>query len=221
MSTYSVGEATKERIIAVCKELFYEKGLRGTSYNDICDKADINRGLLPYHFKSKNNIAKIVFSEFIEDFEAISKKTIVTDNFNVYFAIALFLLFDLISKNHNLRRFYSEIETEERFISSTMMLQEDIINQILAANQLHFENDELRTIICMFEGVETEIIRNMHNGYITEPVEKVVVRDIYFVFSQLGFERTQIDMIIKEAKAIFNKYEMRMGESFTLELIKR
>ena len=54
MGEYAVGVATRTRIYRVCKGLFYEKGIKATSYNDICEAADINRGLIPYYFKSKN-----------------------------------------------------------------------------------------------------------------------------------------------------------------------
>lgn len=221
MCAYSVGLATKEKILSVCKELFYEKGLKATSYNDICEKADINRGLLPYHFKSKNNIAIQVFREFIDQFDSIMGENLNIDDFNVYFAATEFVLFDLIKNNHNLRRFYNEIESEETFVESTMMMQRDIINQIIDANKLSFQEDELRTIICMFEGVEMEIIRNMQNGYITESIDKVVKRDLHFVFNQLGFERNEISEIIGKAKKIIAGYELIMEKAFFMELVRK
>ena len=70
MGEYAVGVATRTRIYRVCKELFYRKGIKATSYNDICEAAEVNRGLIPYYFKSKNNIAIEVLGDFVDSMEA-------------------------------------------------------------------------------------------------------------------------------------------------------
>ena len=41
---YANGLATQKQIIEVCKRLFYEKGIEGTTYTDICAAADVHPG---------------------------------------------------------------------------------------------------------------------------------------------------------------------------------
>ena len=38
MKKYKTGRETKENIMEAARELFYEKGYKNTTYNDICEK---------------------------------------------------------------------------------------------------------------------------------------------------------------------------------------
>jgi len=60
----------------------------------------------------------------------------------------------------------------------------------------------------------------MQSGYIIEPIDKVVIRDLHFVFSQLGFERNEINRIIDKAQKTIAGYELKMEKSFSMELVK-
>lgn len=65
MAQYSPGIATKNRIIESCRELFYKKGYINTTYNDICEFAQVNPGSIKYHFSDKNNIAAQIYSDMM------------------------------------------------------------------------------------------------------------------------------------------------------------
>jgi AcrR family transcriptional regulator len=49
-------EVRKREIIEAAKQVFYKKGYSNTTTQDIVDAANISRGLLYYHFKSKEEI---------------------------------------------------------------------------------------------------------------------------------------------------------------------
>ncbi len=46
----------KNEILDAAEELFALKGFDGTSINDTLEKAGIARGMLYYHFKSKEDV---------------------------------------------------------------------------------------------------------------------------------------------------------------------
>ncbi|HDS08049.1 MAG TPA: TetR/AcrR family transcriptional regulator [Bacteroides sp.] len=52
---------TEQRIVASAEKLFYQKGKAGTSMQDIADDAGINRTLLNYYFRSKDQLFEAVF----------------------------------------------------------------------------------------------------------------------------------------------------------------
>jgi TetR/AcrR family transcriptional regulator len=52
---------TEIKIIASAEKLFYQKGKTGTSMQDIADDAGINRTLLNYYFRSKDQLFEAVF----------------------------------------------------------------------------------------------------------------------------------------------------------------
>ena len=66
MAQYKTGRNTKEKIIEASKSLFYEKGYNNTTFNEICAKAEVNSGLISYHFKGgKCEIAKKIYKNFV------------------------------------------------------------------------------------------------------------------------------------------------------------
>lgn len=52
---------TEEKIIASAEKLFYQRGKAGTSMQDIANDAGINRTLLNYYFRSKDQLFEAVF----------------------------------------------------------------------------------------------------------------------------------------------------------------
>ena len=117
MGEYAVGVATRTRIYRVCKGLFYEQGIKATSYNDICEAADINRGLIQYYFESKNNIAIEVLRDFVDSMEAAVNEwwgpdAMVQPERNIMIEL---LMFRLLAEDERACRFYSEIRADGAF----------------------------------------------------------------------------------------------------------
>ncbi|MEA3462204.1 MAG: TetR family transcriptional regulator [Bacteroidota bacterium] len=66
---------TEEKIIASAEKLFHQKGKTGCSMQDIADDAGINRTLLNYYFRSKDQLFEAVFRQamgrFVPDLAAM------------------------------------------------------------------------------------------------------------------------------------------------------
>lgn len=58
----------QERILEAGKSLFLTKGYRTTTTREIAEKAEVNLGLIPYYYKKKENIARIIYSEMLSGF---------------------------------------------------------------------------------------------------------------------------------------------------------
>lgn len=65
MKNYSNGLVTKEKIMETCKALFCEKGYMGTTYAEICEICQVNPGTITHHFKSKKNIASVLYHDMM------------------------------------------------------------------------------------------------------------------------------------------------------------
>lgn len=59
---------TRDRILAIASEVFYQKGLSGARMQEIADQAGINKALLHYYFKSKEQLFDTVFRRALEQF---------------------------------------------------------------------------------------------------------------------------------------------------------
>ena len=58
---------TKARILIVAERLFSEKGFDGTRVDEIAEKAQVNKALIYYYFKSKEHILDALFDSAIRD----------------------------------------------------------------------------------------------------------------------------------------------------------
>jgi AcrR family transcriptional regulator len=76
---------TEQKIIASAEKLFYMKGKAGTSMQDIADDAGINRTLLNYYFRSKDQLFEAVFrkamSRFVPNLAAMLQSDMPFDEY--------------------------------------------------------------------------------------------------------------------------------------------
>ena len=58
----------EEKIIAVAKDVFIERGFDGASMSDIAAKVGINRPTLHYYFRTKDKMFEAVFLSIVQSF---------------------------------------------------------------------------------------------------------------------------------------------------------
>jgi AcrR family transcriptional regulator len=58
---------TINKLLQVAEELFSEKGFNGTSVNMIAERAGVNKALIYYHFKDKDDIINSLFKKIIKE----------------------------------------------------------------------------------------------------------------------------------------------------------
>jgi TetR/AcrR family transcriptional regulator len=64
--------STEEKILEAAKKVFHQKGFEGTRMQEIADKAGINKALLHYYFRTKENLFDAVFqSAFLDIFSKL------------------------------------------------------------------------------------------------------------------------------------------------------
>ena len=69
--------ATKTRILTVAEKMFSELGFDGTRVDDIAKEAGVNKALIYYYFKSKNEILDTLFASLVEDVKKILIKNVI------------------------------------------------------------------------------------------------------------------------------------------------
>lgn len=65
---------TKERIQAVARELFAEKGVQRTSLQDIAARLGITKPALYYHFSSREELVRSILQPFLDEGEAFIQR---------------------------------------------------------------------------------------------------------------------------------------------------
>lgn len=59
----TAGDNTENNILVAAREVFILKGFEGARMQEIADRAGINKALLHYYFRSKENLFDAIFSE--------------------------------------------------------------------------------------------------------------------------------------------------------------
>lgn len=215
MGEYNAGLATKNKIISVCKSLFYKFGINETTYTMICDEADITRGLLPYHFSSKDNIAFLIYDEFLNDFESwMDKIPLDNSSYACRFAVSNYVFHRFLFTNMNFMRFYWQLKSSDKLKTENIEIQLHTINRLTEYNNTVITKEEMNTISCMIHGAEREIFSNYYSGFIREDGEKVATKDIVFVLSMLEYDSAEIREIMDYSLIESKKYQISMSDSF-------
>lgn len=56
----------KDHIVDIATELFSQKGFESTPLSEVCEIANVSKGLIFYHFKTKNELLREIFSKTTE-----------------------------------------------------------------------------------------------------------------------------------------------------------
>lgn len=59
---------TQQKILDAAREIFIEKGLEGARMQEIADRAGINKALLHYYFRSKDQLFDAIFQDTLQRF---------------------------------------------------------------------------------------------------------------------------------------------------------
>lgn len=65
MARNNKGIFTKQKILQVAKELYYQKGYCAITVQDICKQADVGLGTFTYYFTTKESLVSEIYSELL------------------------------------------------------------------------------------------------------------------------------------------------------------
>jgi AcrR family transcriptional regulator len=72
-------KTTEEKIYEAARRIFILKGMEGARMQEIADEAGMNKALLHYYFRSKENLFKAVFKDTFSKFFVKVKDTLFSD----------------------------------------------------------------------------------------------------------------------------------------------
>jgi len=71
--------STEERIYEAARKVFIQKGMDGARMQEIADEAGMNKALLHYYFRSKENLFRAVFKDIFSTFFNRVRYTLFSD----------------------------------------------------------------------------------------------------------------------------------------------
>lgn len=170
----TAGDTTESLILAAAREVFIIKGLEGARMQEIADKAGINKALLHYYFRSKENLFDAVFSEVASHLFPAMKQLLESDmaiKEKILFFVKIYLTalhdnpyipaFVINTLNTNPERFLKYIKKSG---ISPVLLQKQIDDEVAHGliRAVKAEHLLVNTIaMCIFPFVARPIIQNI------------------------------------------------------------
>ena len=170
----TAGDHTENQILAAAREVFITKGFEGARMQEIADRAGINKALLHYYFRSKENLFDAVFSEVASHlFPAVRQllESDLTIKEKITFFVKIYLkalqenpyipAFVINTLNTNPERFLKYIKKSG---INPMLLQQQIDHEVSGGliRDIKAEHLLVNTIaMCLFPFVARPIIQNI------------------------------------------------------------
>ena len=225
MPSYQPGIQTREKILNTCKKLFYEKGYDDTTYNDICQEGNINRGLIPYHFKSKYNISRSIFVNFLVDNNSLVRSLIKEKygDTKLQYAPAVHLrsYLNIIYSDEKFKRFYYQISRVTEFSSNYTDVLESFHRQNIETFKLDLTEIDIKFLTATVTGMSTSTAVLFMHGYLEVSLEDYIDHRIKLFHSLMNIEGKKINEIIEESRRIYSGLNIGLKKYFKLYEIKR
>jgi len=127
---------TEEKIIASAEKLFYQKGKAGCSMQDIADDAGINRTLLNYYFRSKDQLFEAVFRKALGSFVPTLASMLRSDiSFQEYLPAMVETVIDTMIENPQIPIFVLQ-ELSSNPVRMPQIIREMGINPAVAMKKM-------------------------------------------------------------------------------------
>ncbi len=192
---------TEELIISKSKELFYQKGKIKATSQEIADFSGVQRTLVNYYFRSKDNLFKIVHNEIIQEFHVRMNAIFTANCISFEEKIDLLIEFTFSFKErYPYFEVYSIIESNKLFDKEMFMKPQS--------------TNEMRDFLLEVQKqMDADVIRKSHPiNFVLDIFSLVsyplVLKEVYKDVFNLSNE--DFDQIIQERKTIiknliFNK----------------
>ena len=115
-------KTTEEKIYEAARRIFILKGMQGTRMQEIADEAGMNKALLHYYFRSKENLFKAVFKDTFSKFFSKVRETLVSEvSTSEKLIVFIDYYIDLIQANPYVPQFIiNEINRDPQVLKSQM-----------------------------------------------------------------------------------------------------
>lgn len=223
MVTYKNGSITKNNIYIACKELFYTKGYKDTTYVDICNRADVSPGAITHFFQSKKMIAINIYSDFLTDIKDKTKEYLSEKyqeyNLRVASALEQIIFTNLIYTNENYRKFYYDICVDSLLLESYIDKMSEFYKIHSDTYHLNLSETQIRLLQITSTSISLGVTRKWLEGYL-EGFSKEDYSNyrIKIMFYLMDVSDDETNEIIKKACEIYLKMKIGLLGIFAIEI---
>jgi AcrR family transcriptional regulator len=214
MASYSNGEATRKAILDCSRRLFFRYGYSATLWKVIVQEADVNPGLIHYHFKTKAMLAEAVLAKYYLESLVRIDGLFADEGQAVKDSIAIREYWYVIVNSLEFRRFLYEVSLERIPQHVSESLGQDYLLAISKELSLRQDYGELALLSRFSFSVETEILVAYVDGLINYPCDKLAVLDIKTMFELLSVPSEVISDVLNRSGELFSQLDIRIHDEF-------
>lgn len=172
---YQKGIETRNRIIQSAKILFYENGYNKTTVKMIKNHSQVSLSAIPYYFKKKDEIVKVIYNSFLRDIYSFLDE-IITKDIDSYLKhfYASKIYYYLIFKDENNDRFYYEVSVVESNYELLDPIMGKINKNYAADFNIEKTEEQFKLIRMCDSGSRREILQNYYNRSIDITVDELI-----------------------------------------------
>lgn len=223
MKQYGNGLDTKDRILRSCKDLFYQKGYENTTFKDIGNLAEVNQGLIVYHYKNKVSLAQAVFREYIKySVKAIQNCFRDYDPMTQYF-INDFLYFRLLSEDEPFRKFMRICCTAGILNGHATGAADSAYNKYYQDMMDCITQDAspdtgmMEAAVVAFDGIKSSYTVYVCDNYLSMNIREISENYISLYCRMFGIEKSNYGGRMMQAEILSNQVDVSI-QSFVFKL---
>lgn len=205
---YKKGFETKENIINVSKDLFYKYGYTKATVQKIADTAKIPLGLIPYYFKTKDNIVLEINSKYyLEIYEFVNSRLNVKRNSYLKLFVVTSIYYRMILGDENNKRFFYEVLRNKSNFRSLSYSIERIYSMISKENENNYSQIDLDCIMVAEFGARRELLLNFFEDKLDIDIDYLVEMLSSVTGRFFGFPTETIHEYAQLEKEFSNTYD--------------
>ncbi len=199
---------TALQILDAAYDLFVERGYRAVTLRDVASRANVNLGLIPYYFQSKENLAKRVCQDIFEElFQKVQKMDLSgLTNAEKLYVIGV-LQWRLVKQNEGFNRFYNELidstgatnSPSDSFVATTWHIIRDYGLEVTKVeNEIYFT---------ALKGAERMLVFRYNRGELGLTLEDIIDLLISNYFYNIGLPDQEIAKIISSGRRFCENFQ--------------
>lgn len=217
---YRKGMNTKHKILLVSKKLFVENGYIDTSCKRICKEADVNLGLIHYHYKSKKNIGSTIYAYFLIEVKDFVKRVMCEKfhNYELKYATAVenWVFLNLLLNDERYRRFYYELCKENFLIDENTKVLEFFYRIHVNTYNLNITPNEIKLIRVASASLTTGLVVKYVENYFDMTLDELCEYKIRNMYRLMKLNDNEIDDVVEVSYDIYKKINVKLEDYFKL-----
>ena len=217
--TYKVGDNTKAAILKGSRKLFYKKGYKNTTYNDLSANLNINRALIPYHFNNKTALGVSVYNDIITTVMNAVDELIDTDGLSEDLSAAFhMMIYYRLFNNRHFVDLICDLANE----NSDMLFdkaQEGIIINKLSEAYSSYNGNEFDVICKCMAAIRLSLIKALKEESCSP--DKAAIHYINYALRYVGVSQSDIDDLIDSAMQLCDLINCEIRQGFSVSVSYR